>query len=166
MTIETINRILTFIVLVLAQALVLNHIHLFGMATPLLYVMFALHFRRNYPRWGVLLWCFGIGLAVDTFSNTPGVAAGSMTLIGLLQPYVMRPFIPRDSADDFEPSIRTMGFSSFFYYMLTLVVVYCIMFFTLEQFAFFSSLQWIGCVIGSIILTTLLIIVIENLRKK
>ena len=35
----------------LVQALFLNHIHIFGVATPLLYVYLPLLFQRGYPRW-------------------------------------------------------------------------------------------------------------------
>ena len=73
------KRILGFALLCLAQALVLNRIHLFSFATPLLYVYMVLLFRRNYPHWGVLIWCFFMGLVVDSFSNTPGLATASMT---------------------------------------------------------------------------------------
>ena len=54
-----------FIVLLLAQVLVLNHIHLFGYAVPLLYIYFVISFRRNYPRWAILVWSFLLGLGVD-----------------------------------------------------------------------------------------------------
>lgn len=43
-----------------------------------------------------------MGLCIDVFANTPGVAAASMTFIGLLQPYLFELFVPRDSADDLE----------------------------------------------------------------
>ncbi len=88
MNIETVKSIGTFVILLLAQALVLNHIHLFNCATPLLYVYMVLHFQRNAPKWSLLLWSFLMGLLVDVFSNTPGVAAGSMTFIGFIQPYL------------------------------------------------------------------------------
>ena len=48
---ELFSRIIWFIVLCVVQALVLNHIHLFGFAIPLLYVYFVMLFRRNTPRW-------------------------------------------------------------------------------------------------------------------
>lgn len=70
MNIDLLKGIALFVTLLLVQVLVLNHIHLFGFATPLLYMYVALIFRRNYPRWGILLWCFAMGLAVDIFSNT------------------------------------------------------------------------------------------------
>ena len=103
MSIDLIKRLGIFVVLVLVQGLVFNHIHLFNCATPLLYILMVLHFRRNHPRWSVMLWSFMMGLCIDVFANTPGVAAASMTFIGLLQPYLFELFVPRDSADDLEP---------------------------------------------------------------
>ena len=96
MSIDIVKRWGVFFVLLLVQGLVCNHIHLFHCATPLLYIMFVLHFRRNTPRWQMLVWSFALGLGVDIFANTPGVAAGSMTAIALLQPYLLELFLPRD----------------------------------------------------------------------
>ena len=56
MSLDWIRNIVFFIVLLLVQVLVLNHIHLFGYATPLLYVYFAMPIRRHQPRWLTLLW--------------------------------------------------------------------------------------------------------------
>ncbi len=166
MNIDLIKSIGLFVVLLLAQALVLNHIHLFNCATPFLYLYFVLHFRRNYPKVGVLFWCFLLGLSVDVFNNTPGVAAASMTFIGFIQPGLFSLFIPRDSADDLEPSPKTIGATSYFYYTLIIVLVYCVLFFMLETFNFFNWLQWIEYVGGSTVLSLIMILVIENLRKE
>ena len=68
MSIDLVKRLATFVVLVLVQGLVFNHIHLFNCATPLLYIIMVLHFRRNHPKWAVLLWCFMMGLCVDAFA--------------------------------------------------------------------------------------------------
>ena len=96
MNIDFLKRLLLFIVLLLVQVLVLNHIHLFDYATPLLYIYFVISFNRNYPKWTILVWSFLLGLSIDIFANTPGVAASSMTLLGLLQPYVLE--LRRDTA--------------------------------------------------------------------
>lgn len=158
--------VLLFAILLLAQVLVLNHIHLFDCATPLLYVYVVLQFRRNYPRWGILLVSFLLGLVVNIFSNTPGVAAASMTFLGFLQPYVFAMFLNRDSDEDLQPSMKSLGFAKFFYYAAVLVVVYCAIFFTIETFSFFNGLLWLECVGGSAMLTILLILAIENSRKR
>ena len=47
MNIESLRRLLTFVILLLVQVIVFNHIHLFDVATPLLYVYLVLHFRRS-----------------------------------------------------------------------------------------------------------------------
>ncbi|HRN15840.1 MAG TPA: rod shape-determining protein MreD [Xylanibacter oryzae] len=166
MTIDILKRSLTFIVLCLAQALVFNHIHLFDCATPLLYVYLVMLFRRNTSRWSILLWSFFLGLSVDMFANTPGVAAASLTFIGLIQPYILDLFMLQDSDDDFEPGLKSMGGDRFFYYVLILDLLYNIVFFTLETFNFFNWIQWLECIGGSTIITVILILVIENLRKK
>ena len=166
MSIDLIKRLGIFVVLVLVQGLVFNHIHLFNCATPLLYILMVLHFRRNHPRWSVMLWSFMMGLCIDVFANTPGVAAASMTFVAFLQPHVMQLFVPRDAADDFSPSIRTMGFQPFLYYSMVMVFIYCLLFFTLETFSFFNWIQWLASVFGSFVITMIFLIVIENLDKK
>lgn len=166
MNIDFLTRLLLFVVLLLAQALVLNHIHLFGYATPLLYVYFVISFVRNYPKWGILVWSFLLGLSIDVFSNTPGVAASSMTLTALLQPYVLELFVQRDSDADLQPSIATFGFSRYLYYVLLLTTIYCLLFFTVETFSFFNWAQWALSVSGSMVLSVILIVVVANLRKR
>ena len=88
-----------------------------------------------------------------------------MTLIGALQPYIFEPFIPRDSAEDLEPGMRTLGVTSFVYYTIIMVLIYCLAYFTLETFNFFNWIQWLMSISGSTILTVVLILVIENIRR-
>ena len=166
MTSDLINRIVTFLVFLVVQVLVLNHIHLFGVATPLLYVYFVLLFRRNHPKWAILMWSFFLGLCIDVFSNTPGVAAGSMTLVALFQPYVLEPFLTRDSEDNLKPGMRSLGVSKFIFYTIILVFLYTLAFFSLEAFNFFNLMQWLLCISTSTLLTVVLILVIENLRRQ
>ena len=100
-----VNRLIMFVVLALVQVLVLNYVWLFNLATPLLYVFFVVTFPRNSAKGEVLVWCFMLGLVIDLFSNTPGLASGSMTLIALVQPYLLELFVPRDSAENMEVSV-------------------------------------------------------------
>lgn len=165
MSIDLMKRLATFVILALVQGLVFNHIHLFDCATPLIYIILALHFRRNHPKWAVLLWCFMLGLCIDVFANTPGVAAASMTALGLIQPYLLELFIPRDSADDLQPSVRTLGVTSYFWYVTIMVLIYNLLFFTIETFNFFNWIQWLECIGGSSVITLVLILAIENFRK-
>ena len=103
----------------------LNNIHLFGSATPMLYVWFPLTFHRNTPHWAALLWSFALGLAIDVFSNTPGLAAGSLTLIGMMQPYLLELFVPRDSVEEMEVSASTLGLGKYALLCAILLIVFC-----------------------------------------
>lgn len=166
MSIDIFRNLFLFIILVLAQILVLNHIHLFGCATPLLYVYFILRFKRYYPQWALLVWGFCLGLCVDIFSNTAGLAAASLTLVALIQPYVLNMFIAHDNKDEIKPTFRTIGPGKYIYYTLICVFVFCLVFFTLEAFNFFNWLQWLSNIIGSTLITTVFVMVLENVRRR
>lgn len=165
MTVDFLRRLFLFVVLCLVQALVLNRVHLFGYAIPLLYLHFVLLFPRNYPKWALLLWCFALGLVNDTFSNTPGVACASLTLIAVLQSYWLELFVPRDAAEDFSPSLTSLGYGKFIAYALPLMLFYCLLFFALEAFNFFNWENWLISSFTSALLTWVLVMTIEQVKR-
>ena len=166
MTVDMLKRVAMYIALCLAQVLILNHIHLFDVAIPLLYVYFVVSFRRGTPKWIILLWGFFMGLTVDVFVNTPGLAASTMTLIAFIQPYLLELFVPRDSPDNMEASLSALGFSKYTTFASILVLLYCVVFFALEAFNFFNVLMWLEHAMASSGLTLLLIFAIESVRSK
>ena len=155
-----------FVTLFLVQVLILNHVHLLGVGTPLLYVYFIITFRRNSPKWLVLVSCFLLGLLIDIFSNTPGLAACVMTLVALAQTYLIELVVPRDSADDLEASTKALGFSKFVTLSTLLTLLYCLVFFALEAFNFFDVLLWLARSAVSSVLTIVLILAIESVRSR
>jgi rod shape-determining protein MreD len=166
MSFELIKRLAVFFILCVVQILFLNHIRLFGVATPMLYILFVIIFHRNTPKWALLLWSFALGLAIDVFSNTPGLAAGSMTLIAIIQPYLLELFIPRDSIEELRVSSTTLGLGKYIFFSTILIVIYCLVFFALETFSFYNWIHWLTCAGSSALLTLILILSIETVRKK
>lgn len=163
---EFVERLTMALVLFLVQVLIMNHIHLFQVATPLIYIFFVVTFRRNMPKWIVLTSSFALGLLVDIFSNTPGLAAGTMTLIAMAQPYLMELFSPRDSAENLQSSTLTLGYGRFYLFCAILTLPYCLIFFGLEAFSFFDWQMWLLRAVGSAALTMAMMAAIESLRKK
>ena len=159
------SYIILIIVFGLVQALFFEHIHVFGVATPMFYVYLPLLVRRDYPRWALMMLCFVMGLVVDMFTNTPGLACASLTLVGFLQPYLLELYLKKEDDPAFRPSIANMGFGKFLSYSFFLTLVYCIAFFALEAFTFTDWLMWIESAAGSLVLTLLLIITIDSLRR-
>ena len=165
MPIDTLRRALIFVVLCLEQALVFNHIHLFGYATVLLYVYFVVMLPRNYPRWAALLWSFAMGLCVDMFSNTPGMASASLTLTAFIQPSLLELFVPRESPENMKSSVSTLGYAKFLTLAFILVLIHCLVFFTIESFGFFNWLHWSLSIVGTTLLTLLLLMTLESVRR-
>ena len=154
MMMDVLKRLLLMLVFTLAHALVFHRIHVFHVATPLFYVYFVLLFPR-----------FFMGLVIDMFSNTPGVASASMTLVGALQPVFLSFFQPRDAEENMPVSAATLGFGKYSVMVLMLTSVYCMMFFTLESFSFFDWIYWLESILGSTLLTSCLILAFEGFRK-
>ena len=88
-----------FISLLLLQVLVFNHIHIFGFATPMPYIYFLLILPGETARWLYVVLGFVMGMLVDLFATTPGVAASSMAAMGLIVPLLLRLFRPTDRDD-------------------------------------------------------------------
>lgn len=165
MSIDIIRRLGLMAVFILVQVLVLNHIHLFYVATPVVYVYFVLLFPRNHKRWLSIVMSFFLGLILDSFNNTPGEAAFSLTLLAFLQPYIMELYLERDDSEGFVPGIASMGALKYVTFVLLLTFVYCFTLFTIEAFTFFNWLQWLLCVFGCWLITSTLIIVIDSIRR-
>ena len=165
MAIDFIRRLAVFIVVCLLQVLVFNRICLFNVATPLMIVYFIIALPRGYPRWGTLLWSFFLGLAVDMFRNTPGVTAAALTIVGMVQPYLIELFLPRDAEPDIKSSARSLGVWHFLSLAGILVVIFCLVFFALDTFTFAAWLYCLQSAVASALLTLALIMAFETVRK-
>lgn len=163
---DNLRRLMVLLLLVLFQTLILNHIRILGCATPFLYIILPLQFPLGQPRWASLLWCFSAGLLIDMFSNTPGVASGSLTLIGLIQPYMLRLFVSKETEDTFVATLKSLGYMKYITYSATIVLIFCLTFYTLEAFSFLNATMWLMSWAGSAVFTQFLVIVNEKLKRK
>lgn len=162
---SSLARSLWFIVLVIAQALVFNHIHLFGYATPMPYVFILLILRHGTPRWVYVLTGFVTGICIDAVSTTPGVAAGALTFAGLLTPGVLQFFAPDEKLEEaFLPGARTMTWNGFLKFAATLSFVTVAGFHLLESFSFFHPATLGLNIGGSFVLTLIFVATFERIR--
>lgn len=138
--------------LLIVQLLILNHIHLLGYGTPIVIVFLTLKFHRGASRIGLLLWGFAIGLVYDVFSNTMGMGMASCTLLAMLQPSLLKLYVPHDAADEIRPSFRTMGVTNYLAYTFTSLLLFHIVFYALDAFTI-SNWQYtlIGIGLGTVL---------------
>lgn len=163
---DFVKRLIHFVLLILLQVLVLNHIHLFHYATPLLFVYFLMRFPFGYPRWAVLLWGFFMGIILDMFTNTPGVTASAMTIMALITPYIMRLFVSKEDYIADPPSLKSMGIESYYKYAATYILISNVIFFTFEMFNLVHFGEWILRILCSSVITLLFALILENFNVK
>ena len=165
MIINYIHRVGWFVGLILLQVLILNNVHIAGVATPFLYVYFILKFNSGTSRNELMVWGFCMGLAIDIFSNTPGMNAAATVLLAFLRPLFLRLFTPRDNPDSFIPSFKTMGISPFLKYTTASVFVHSLALLSIEFFSFTSIPLLLLRVVSSTILTITCIMAVEGVRR-
>ena len=126
-----------FILCVLAQALIFNGIVLFHVAVPIIFIYFLIRLPINIKLPYLFTLAFFLGLSVDIFSDTPGVNALACTLIAALRTPIYYAYIPKDDVTNrLTPCVSNLGFVEYSKYLLTFVVIYCVMVFTIEYFSF------------------------------
>lgn len=160
------QRIEWFIGLVLLQVLILNHMHINGYATPFFFIYFILKYNSGVHRNVLMVWAFFLGLSVDIFSNTPGMSAAAATLLAFIRQPILRMATSRDSVGDFEPGIKSMGFSSFFRYILLCTVLCCAILLVIDAFSFFNLPVLLLKILTDSIVTVICILCAETVRKK
>lgn len=154
-----------FLLLLLLQVLVLNHIHIAGYATPMPYVYFLLLLPSDTPRWVYIILGFVLGLLVDVFTDTPGMASASMCFTALIVPPLLQVFSPADNEDEaFLPSVRSMGWWKFLLLVVLAALVNTSLFFLMEIFSFYNWMSLLISIGGSTALTILFVIAIELIR--
>ncbi len=161
------SRIGWFVFLLLLQVWVCNHIHFLGYATPMPYVYFLLILPGETPRWVCITLGFLLGLAVDIFTNTPGMASAALCASGLLLTPLQQLFAPADKTDEaFMPSIHTLKWFKFILYALSLTLCHCLLFFTIEAFSFNDWQTLLVKTGGSTVLTLFFIVIFEIFRSR
>lgn len=155
---------LLFIAMLLAQVIVFNHIVLFNVAMPVIFIYFIIRLPITLSVNWVMTLSFLLGLSVDIFSDTQGMNALACTILAVLRHPILRLYFPRE--DDLtipEPSIRSLGMGIYIKYMFSMVLVYCILIFLIEAFTFFNPLQLVLRIVCSTILSSLLLLGIDSL---
>lgn len=129
-------NIFRFVVLILLQVLVLDHMDLSnGWVVPYLYVLFILMLPFETPSWAVLLIGFGTGLVMDLFTSTPGMHTSATTILAFGRNMMLRVLAPRDGYEfGKRPTIRDMGLNWFITYAGVLVLLHHLWLFFVEVY--------------------------------
>ena len=161
------NFVILFFVLIISQVVICNNICLFNTAIPIIFIYLIVRLPLTLNINIVLSIAFLTGLLVDIFSNTQGMNALACTILSFVRRHILRLYVPReeDISDD-GVSIKSIGFTSYFKFLLTIVFLYCAMIFTIESFSFFNPLRLISQILSSTIFSFIIILGIDRIANK
>lgn len=161
---EVIRHIIRFLLLVLAQGLILKNVEPGYYINPFLYVLFLVQLPFETPPWLVLLIAFVLGLCVDLFYGTFGMHMAACTFIGWFRIRLLRFMAPRDGYEfGSQPTIQDMGITWFLTYAGIIVFIHHFLLFYLEIFSFREFFGTFLRVLISSLATMLLVVVTQFL---
>lgn len=159
--------LLLWICLVLVQVLVCDHMMLFGVAFPFLFIYLILCLPMNIGLNWLLTIAFLTGLCIDVFSDNLGLNSFCCVIMAILRKPVFYAYITKeDRFRDVEPSVVSLGWNNFMKYAVTLTAIYSFLAFAIEYF----SIQAFGIILVdgffSTLLTFFLMLGVDALFKK
>ncbi len=160
---NTIANILRFLILLIVQVTVCQHICLFGYMTPALFLLALFLLPLELPLSLQYLIGFATGFVVDAFAHTLGVSTFACSIVMFVRPYVAH-FL-NGSNNKFEnidrPVPGVKDFRWVFLYTLILTSVYEILAVMLETMTFKNFGHTLLVILGNIIFTVFVILCIE-----
>ncbi len=162
-----IDFFILFVILTVLQVVVFNHLVLWGVAMPIIFIYWLVRLPVNTGTNLSLTLAFLLGLAIDICSDTQGLNALSCTIAAALRLPILRLYFPREEdLTDPEPSTRSLGSGTYMKYLLTFVTVYCTIYFIVEAFTFFNPVRLILRIVCSSLISFIVILTIDSLMHR
>ncbi len=82
--------VVSFVVLVLAQVMVFNHLHVFKTINPIIYLLFFVFYRFESNQTLLIALSFLMGFSIDLLSQSGGAHTIATLTIGFIRPFIIR----------------------------------------------------------------------------
>lgn len=154
-----------FVLLVLLQVLIFNHINFLGYINPYVYILFILLYPISNNRQLFILLSFVLGLTVDIFSDSGGVHAAACTTIAYTRPLFLK-FSFGTSYEHQTLRIGTSEIGQRIGYFTTIILLHHFVLFSLEVFNTLSILLIIKKSLFSSIFTLIMCLILTVLFSR
>ncbi|MGC6431727.1 MAG: rod shape-determining protein MreD [Jejuia sp.] len=159
------GHIIRFVVLVLFQVIVFNHINFLGYINPYVYILFILFFPIKSNRLLFIFLSFLIGLSVDLFSDSGGIHAAASVAIGYARPVFLK-FAFGTIYEYNHVKFDDVDFGSKIVYISLLTALHHLLLFSFEIFSMSRILiilqKTLFCGIFTILMITLISIIFSR----
>lgn len=167
MTKSAIYYILSLLLLIPAQAIVFDHMILFHVAVPMVFLTLIISLPVTLGTNVSTLIGFLVGFLLDMFCDTPGLNALCCTILAFIRKPVFHLYVSID--DDLAgraPSSRSMGVAAYMKYMLTMTAFYCLIYFTIEAMQLYNLKLLVLRVLASTVYTFICLYALDCLRLR
>lgn len=158
-------NVVRFLVLVLVQILILNHINFLGYINPYLYILFIILFPIKNSRTLFIFSSFLLGLTIDLFSDSGGVHAAACVTIAYIRPVVLK-FCFGMVYEHQAVKFSHVEFGAKVLYIAILTLIHHLILFSLEIFNFSKIILTLQKTLFSSVFTILLCVLITIIFSK
>ena len=164
---QLVIRIVGILLVFLLQVLVCNRIVFWQCATPFVIIYLLLKMPSGVSPYSALTFAFFLGIVTDMFTNTPGLYALALVTAAFVHHYLINAIQYRDRGEEsFTPSAAMLGWQGYTIYTTVLTLIFCTVLFCIDSLSFFEPSQLLMRIVGSTVLTTLILLAVEWIYKK
>ncbi len=156
---------LRFVILVLAQVLICNHINFLGYINPYIYILFIALFPIKNNRVTIIVLSFLLGLTIDIFQDSGGINAAASVFIAYIRPIVLK-FSFGTLYEHQNIKFNTVDLGAKTVYIALLTIIHHFILFSLEIFSASKILLILQKTLFSSIFTIILSILITIIFSK
>ncbi|OBX25442.1 rod shape-determining protein MreD [Gelidibacter algens] len=165
MTKVALNMAARFVVLILVQVLIFNHINFMGYINPYIYILFIILFPVNNNRTLFVFLAFLLGFCVDVFSDSGGIHAAACVTLAFIRPVFLK--FSFGMVYDYQSiKFSQTDFSSRLIYFSALIFIHHFIMYSLEIFNISKIILILQKTLFSSIFTILLCLIITILFSK
>lgn len=154
------THIIRFVLLVLFQVILFNHINFLGFINPYIYLIFIIFYPIKNNRLLFIFLSFLIGLTVDMFSDSGGIHAAASVCIAYARPVFLK-FAFGTMYEHNNVKFNNTDFVARLIYIALLTLLHHIVLFSLEIFSISRILMVLQKTLCSGIFTILMITLIS-----
>lgn len=144
-----------FIILVLVQVVICNHINFMGYINPYIYILFIVLYPTKNNRALLIFLSFLLGLSIDLFSDSGGVHAAASVFIAYARPVILR-YAFGVQYENYAIKFQNVEFGAKLTYITFLTLLHHVVLFSLEIFSVSRILLVLQKTLFSSIFTILL----------
>lgn len=159
-----IKPIFRFVILVIIQVMILDHVLFLGYINPYLYLLFVIYLPINTSRAYVLILGFILGLSIDFFNNTGGIHAASTLFVAYIRPFLLK--LSFGLSYDYNTlKLNETNFKQQFLYVILMVFVHHLLMFSLEYFSTNYIAEILKNTLYTSIFSSIVIIIVLRLTQ-